>query len=75
MTEETQDEPVLDQHETTEAERREGLVAQMRADLSAESPAVIEQALRHRLADIGMTLDDAEIARLAAEICGTAPAD
>ncbi|MBN9178094.1 MAG: hypothetical protein J0I43_12115 [Microbacterium sp.] len=71
MAEDTQDEPVLEQNTASEQERLDGLVAQMRADVQGEDAATVEQALRHRLTDIGMTLDESEIAQLVADL--TAP--
>ena len=68
MAEDTQDEPVLDQNTASEQERLDGLVAQMHTDVKGEDGATVEQALRHRLTDIGMTLDESEIARLVAEL-------
>lgn len=68
MAEDTQDEPVLDQNTASEQERLDGLVAQMHTDVKGEDAATVEQALRHRLTDIGMTLDESEIARLVVEL-------
>ena len=42
MSEETQDEPALDQHETTEQERLDGVIAQLRAHVAGEGSAVVE---------------------------------
>ena len=70
MSESIQDEPALDQNAASDDEKLDGLVAQMHADLAGEDEAVIEQALRHRLTDIGLTLEEAEIASHVARIAG-----
>ena len=46
MTDETQDEPVLDQNTATEQERLDGLIAQLRADVTGEDTATVEAAVR-----------------------------
>ena len=70
MSEETQDEPVLDQHETTEQERLDGVIAQLRADVAGEDAAVVETAVRRRLDDTGIAAEEGLIARLVAELAG-----
>jgi hypothetical protein len=70
MTDATQDEPALAQNATTDQERLDGLVAQMHADLAGEDAEVVEQALRHRLDDIGLALDADEIAGVVARVAG-----
>lgn len=68
MSDAEQTEPVMDQHSTTDAEKLDGLVAQMHADLAGEDPATVEQALRHRLDDTGLEVDASAIADLVARI-------
>ena len=70
MSEETQDEPDLDQHETTEQERLDGVIAQLRADVAGEDAAVVETAVRRRLDDTGIAAEEGLIARLVAELAG-----
>lgn len=70
MTEETQDGPALAQNVTSDQERLDGLVAQMHADLAGADADAVEQALRHRLSDIGIDLDADRIAGLVAQISG-----
>ncbi|MBF9337478.1 hypothetical protein [Microbacterium lacticum] len=70
MSEETQDEPALDQHETTEQERLDGVIAQLRADVAGEDAAVVETAVRRRLDDTGIAAEEGLIARLVAELAG-----
>jgi len=67
-TGETQDEPRLDIHETSEQERLDGLVAQLRADVTGESPAVVEQAVRRRFEETGVAADESRIRELIAEL-------
>lgn len=70
MTDETQDGPALAQNTASDQDKLDGLVAQMHADLAGEDPDTVAQTLRHRLTDIGITLDDAEIADLVAKVSG-----
>lgn len=72
MSESTQDESALDQNVASEQDKLDGLIAQMHADLSGEDAATVEQALRHRLTDIGIALDDAQIADLVAKVSAVA---
>ncbi|KZE88712.1 hypothetical protein [Microbacterium sp. TNHR37B] len=65
-----QTEPALAQNETTEDERLDGVVVQTRADLGGQDAATIEQALRSRLNDAGISMDDDEIAALARDLAG-----
>ncbi|MDD7961527.1 hypothetical protein [Microbacterium thalli] len=59
-----QDGPALAMHTTDDAERLDGLKAQLRADLTGQSPAVVEKGVRQRLDQVGLHLDDAEVARI-----------
>lgn len=68
MSEPTQDEPALDQHVATEQDKLDGLVAQMHADLAGADTETVERALRHRLADIGIDLDEERIGTLVQQI-------
>ncbi|OYC96268.1 hypothetical protein CI089_15105 [Microbacterium sp. Yaish 1] len=51
-------------HDTTEQERLDGLVAQLRADLPGENRATVEQYVRQRISQVGLSVDDDEIARI-----------
>ena len=70
MTDETQDEPVLDQNTATEQERLDGLIAQLRADVTGEDIATVEAAVRRRLSDTGVEADEDLVRRLVAELAG-----
>lgn len=70
MTDETQDEPVLDQNTATEQERLDGLIAQLRADVTGEDTATVEAAVRRRLSDTGIEADEALVRRLVADLAG-----
>ncbi|MDD7928942.1 hypothetical protein [Microbacterium thalli] len=59
-----QDGPALAMHTTDDGERLDGLKAQLRADLTGQSPAVVEKGVRQRLDQVGLHLDDAEVARI-----------
>ena len=65
-----QDEPALAQNTASDQDRLDGLVAQLHADLAGEDPATVERAVRHRLDDIGLGLDEAKIRDLIARISG-----
>ena len=65
-----QDEPALAQNTASDQDRLDGLVAQLHADLAGEDPATVERAVRHRLDDIGLELDEAKIRDLIARISG-----
>lgn len=64
----TQDEPALAMHDATEGERLDGLVAQLRADVLGENVATVEKAVRGRIAETGLTVDEDVVARLIAEL-------
>lgn len=68
MTGETQDEPALAQNATTDEERLDGLIAQLHADLAGHDAALVEKALRSRLSDAGITLDEGAFADVVARI-------
>lgn len=70
MTDETQDEPVLDQNTAAEQERLDGLIAQLRADVTGEDTATVETAVRRRLSDTGVEADEDLVRRLVAELAG-----
>lgn len=63
-----QDGPALSMHTTDDDERLDGLLAQMKADLTGQNAATIEHALRRRLDETGLTIDDAEVDRIVAEL-------
>ena len=65
-----QDEPALAQNTASDQDRLDGLVAQLHADLAGEDVATVERAVRHRLDDIGLELDEAQIRDLIARISG-----
>jgi len=71
----TQDEPRLATHETSDQERRDGLIAQLRADVRGESPAVVEQAVRRRFEETGVPIDDGRIRDLVAELAADDASD
>ncbi len=64
--------PALAMHATDDGERLDGLLAQLRADLPGESPAAIEQAVRRRIDEIGLTLDEPTIDRIVADLVSRA---
>lgn len=66
----TQDGPRQDVHVTNDQERLHGIIAQTRIDLTGQSPDIVEKSLRHRLGDIGITLDEDEFAALVRDISG-----
>ena len=70
MTDERQDEPVLDQNTAAEQERLDGLIAQLRADVTGEDTATVETAVRRRLSDTGIEADEALVRRLVADLAG-----
>ncbi|WP_314855343.1 hypothetical protein [uncultured Microbacterium sp.] len=70
MTDETQEEPVLDQNTAAEQERLDGLIAQLRADVTGEDTATVETAVRRRLSDTGIEADEALVRRLVADLAG-----
>lgn len=70
MTDETQDEPALAQNSPSEDERVAGLLAQLRADLSGEDAATVDAAVRRRLADTGIVVDDEVVRGWVADISG-----
>ncbi|RAZ33483.1 hypothetical protein DO944_08955 [Microbacterium sp. SMR1] len=51
-------------HDTTEQERLDGLVAQLRADLPGENRATVEKYVRQRVSEVGLSVGDDEIARI-----------
>lgn len=68
MSEETQDEPALDQNAASDQDKLDGLVAQLRADVAGQNAVTVEQAVRRRLDDTGLALDEERIAALVAEL-------
>lgn len=70
MSDATQDGPALDQNVASEKERLDGLVEQVRADVAGEDAAIVEQALRRRLTDTGIEVDDERVRVLVQEISG-----
>ncbi|WP_454117430.1 hypothetical protein [Microbacterium lacticum] len=70
MTDETQDEPGLEQNVASEEDRLNGVIAQLRADVSGEDAATVETAVRRRLDDTGIDASDDLVRRLVAELAG-----
>lgn len=68
LSEPTQDGPSLAQNATSPQERLDGLVAQLRADVAGADATTVEKAVRARLADTGIALDEPAIARLVADL-------
>jgi len=66
----TQDGPALAQNTTTDDERLEGVVQQVRADVGGEGNDIVETSLRRRLHDVGLTVSDDEITALVRDIAG-----
>lgn len=66
----TQDGPALAQNATTDGERLDGVVQQVRADVGGEDFDIVETSLRRRLHDVGLTVADDEITALARDIAG-----
>lgn len=63
----TQDEPAMDMHQASDRDKIRGIVAQTRADFpSGSDPDQVERALRQRFDDTGITVDEAQIKKLAA---------
>jgi hypothetical protein len=60
-----QSEPAMDMNQTTTSEKIDGIVAQTRADHSADGPERIVEVLRQRLSEAGIDLTDDEIAERA----------
>ena len=61
MSENTQDEPTMSQHETTDAARLAGVVDQTRADVGGKDADAVEHVLRQRLEQTGIDLPDSDI--------------
>ncbi len=60
--------PVMDMYTATNDERVDGVIRQVRADVTGQNAATVEHALRGRLRDTGLTLDEDRIAQLVAEL-------
>lgn len=63
-----QDGPALAMNTTDDGERLDGLLQQVRADLTGQNAATVEHGLRQRLGQVGLELDDDEIARHVGDI-------
>lgn len=66
----TQDEPVMDQHEATDDDKVDGIVAQVRADVGDKGERRIAEVLRQRLDQAGVAYDDALVAASVARVRG-----
>lgn len=64
----TQDGAVMDTHDSSLQEKIDGIVAQTRVDVADKPSARIDDVLRQRLSDAGITLDDAAVTELTARI-------
>jgi hypothetical protein len=65
----TQDEPAMDgSTEASHEDRLAGVVQQVRADLQLRPEEDGEALLRQRLTDVGIELDEAELARIVGEL-------
>lgn len=60
----TQDGAVMDEHDSSVQEKIDGIVAQTRVDVADKPSARIDDVLRQRLSDAGITLDDAAVTAL-----------
>lgn len=65
-----QDEPVMDQHEATDDDKVDGIVAQVRADVGDKGERRIAEVLRQRLGQAGVAYDDALVAASVARVRG-----
>jgi len=63
--EEVQSEPVLEQNSASLDEKLDGIAAQTRVDLGAESQDRYEEVLRQRLSDADIQLTDDDISAIA----------
>ena len=70
MTDETQDEPALEQNVASDEDRLIGVIAQLRADVSGSDAATVETAVRRRLDDTGIDASDDLVRRLVADLAG-----
>lgn len=66
-----QNEPLLAQNTTTDAERLAGIVEQTRADLGGEDLEKIIAVLKQRLADAAIPLSDEGVSALADKVVHT----
>lgn len=64
----SQNEPRLDLHETSDQERLDGLIAQLRADVRGQNAATVEKAVRSRLAETGVPAREEVVLALIAEL-------
>ncbi len=66
--EDTQDEPVLDMHDPSPSDRWDGLAAQLRADVLGQNTAVVDKAVRGRIAETGVVVEEEVVVALIAEL-------
>mgnify|MGYP001143873469 CR=1 FL=1 len=66
--EDTQDEPVLAMHDPSQSDRWDGLVAQLRADVLGQNTAVVDKAVRGRIAETGVVVEEEVVVALIAEL-------
>lgn len=71
----TQDEPRLELHDTSDQERLDGLIAQLRADVGGQNAATVDKAVRGRLAETGVPAEEEVILALIAELAADESAD
>jgi len=73
MPGDTQDEPLQDQHDTTENDKVAGILLQEEADLAGHDEAQVLTALRQRFADGGHEITEEKLAEHARRIAGLDP--
>lgn len=64
----TQDEPLLEQHETTTAAKIDGIAQQTLSDLGTAPAERYEEVLRQRFKDAGLVVPDEQIRALAEKL-------
>ncbi|MDX2376071.1 hypothetical protein M4I32_04570 [Microbacterium sp. LRZ72] len=63
-----QTEPAMDTHPTDDTARLAGIVEQTRADVGHKDAEAIEQVLRERMGQVGVTAPDAEVRSIAEKL-------
>ncbi|MCX6503186.1 MAG: hypothetical protein NT132_12420 [Microbacterium sp.] len=62
MSDDVQDEPVMDQHVATDDDKIDGIIAQVRMDVGDKGERRIADVLRQRFTQSGVPFDDALVA-------------
>ncbi|GAA5026080.1 hypothetical protein ACFQRL_12215 [Microbacterium fluvii] len=65
MSTDAEDQPAMEQNVASDADKVDGIVAQVRADLAGESPERIAAVLAQRLEQAGIALSHSDIDALA----------